>query len=609
MNARNVGSFLSAARVAALMILVSMGTTACFEQWPWESKQASAAEPVVTPPPAFNQPPVISGVPDEVEVTAGESITIAPVVFDPDGDPLTFSISGKPAFMTFDSSTGGLSGTPADSDVGDFNVEIAASDGTNTASRKPTRIRVRGRNATPVPPPSNNPPVISGVPATGVTAGQVYSFRPSASDPDGNTLMFGIANRPAWASFNATTGELSGTPAASVIGAYLNIVISVSDGTASASLPAFGIVVNPANRPPTISGSPAATVTAGQAYSFQPAASDPDGNALTFSIANRPAWATFSTATGRLSGTPATSAAGTYAGIVITVSDGAASASLSAFTITVDAANRPPTISGSPATTAATGQAYSFQPAASDPDGNTLTFSIANRPAWATFSTTTGRLSGTPAASAAGQYTGIVITVSDGSASASLPAFSIAVSTTNRPPTISGSPTTNAREGQAYSFVPTASDPDGNTLTFSITNRPAWATFSTATGALSGTPGTGTVGIYPNIVIRVSDGTDTVSLAAFSIQVQQASMGTATLSWQPPTTRTDGTPLTNLAGYTIHYGTTLGSYGTQIRIDNPGVTTYMVENLPPATWYFVTTAFDAAGGVSDYSAVASKTIQ
>ncbi len=255
-----------------------------------------------------------------------------------------------------------------------------------------------------------------------------------------------------------------------------------------------------------------------------------------------------------------------------------------------------------------TGQAYSFQPAASDPDGNTLTFSITNRPTWATFNTSTGRLSGTPAASAAGEYVGIVISVSDGSASASLPAFSIAVSTANRPPTLGGTPPTSAREGQAYSFVPTASDPDGNTLTFSITNRPAWATFNTSNGALTGTPGTGTVGTYSNIVIRVSDGTDTVSLPAFSIQVQQASMGTATLSWQPPTTRTDGSPLTNLGGFTIHYGTAQGTYPNSIRINNPGVTTYMVENLPPATYYFVTTAFDTAGGVSDYSAVASKTI-
>lgn len=270
--------------------------------------------------------------------------------------------------------------------------------------------------------------------------------------------------------------------------------------------------------------------------------------------------------------------------------------------------NQPPAISGSPATTVTSGQAYSFQPTASDPDGNPLTFNIVNRPPWASFSTTTGQLSGTPAASAAGEYISIVISVSDGAASVSLPAFNIVVSAANRAPTISGSPATAAREGLAYSFVPMASDKDGDALTFSITNRPAWATFNTSTGALVGTPGIGTVGTYSNIVIRVSDGTDTASLPAFSIQVQQASMGSATLSWQAPTTRTDGSALTNLAGYKIRYGTVQGNYPNLITVNSAGLTTYVVENLPASTYYFVMTAFDTVGAESDYSAVASKTI-
>ena len=121
--------------------------------------------------------------------------------------------------------------------------------------------------------------------------------------------------------------------------------------------------------------------------------------------------------------------------------------------------------------------------------------------------------------------------------------------------------------------------------------------------------GTGTAGSYPNIVITVSDGKAETSLSAFTITVQQAASGTATLSWAPPTTRTDGTPLTNLACYKIHYGTSQGSYPNRVTIDNPGITTYVIENLAPATYYFVTTAFDATGGESDYSNVASKTIK
>ena len=82
-----------------------------------------------------------------------------------------------------------------------------------------------------------------------------------------------------------------------------------------------------------------------------------------------------------------------------------------------------------------------------------------------------------------------------------------------------------ARVGQAYYFRPTASDREGNPLTFSIANRPSSATFNTTNGALSGTPGSGTAGTYPNITIRVSDGRVTTSLPAFAIAVQPASTG------------------------------------------------------------------------------------
>ena len=114
-----------------------------------------------------------------------------------------------------------------------------------------------------------------------------------------------------------------------------------------------------------------------------------------------------------------------------------------------------------------------------------------------------------------------MISVSDGSASASLPAFAIAVSNaTNRAPVISGTPPTSVTQGTAYSFQPTASDADGDPLTYSIANRPSWATFSTTTGRLQGTPTASNVGTFSNIAISVSDGKVTANLPAFAIAVR-----------------------------------------------------------------------------------------
>lgn len=178
----------------------------------------------------------------------------------------------------------------------------------------------------------------------------------------------------------------------------------------------------------------------------------------------------------------------------------------------------------------------------------------------------------------------------------------------NNAPTISGAPATSINAGQSYSFTPSASDPDGDSLTFSVSNLPAWASFNSSSGTVSGTPGDSDVGTYLNITITVSDGTATAQLQPFTVTVNQISMGSATLSWSPPTQNTDGTQLDNLAGYKIYYGVTQGSYPNSVTINNPGVTSYVVENLSPDTYYFVSTAFNAAGAESAYSNVATKVV-
>ena len=112
--------------------------------------------------------------------------------------------------------------------------------------------------------------------------------------------------------------------------------------------------------------------------------------------------------------------------------------------------------------------------------------------------------------------------------------------TTNTAPTISGSPSTSVEAGKAYSFIPSASDAQNNSLTFKVTNKPVWATFSSYSGTLSGTPSSSQVGTYSNIVISVSDGSLSSSLPAFSITVT-APVATTT----PSTTTTSSTPSTS----------------------------------------------------------------
>jgi hypothetical protein len=179
---------------------------------------------------------------------------------------------------------------------------------------------------------------------------------------------------------------------------------------------------------------------------------------------------------------------------------------------------------------------------------------------------------------------------------------------TNRAPTISGVPTTSIATGQTYSFQPTASDPDGQTLTYSIVNRPGWAAFNTSTGRLTGTPSSAQTGTFAGIVITVSDGAASASLPTFSITVSAPTTGTATLRWTPPTQNEDGTRIENLAGYRVYYGTSTSNLNQVLTISGASITSARIENLTPATWYFALKAYNAANVESSFSNIASKTI-
>lgn len=181
-------------------------------------------------------------------------------------------------------------------------------------------------------------------------------------------------------------------------------------------------------------------------------------------------------------------------------------------------------------------------------------------------------------------------------------------SSTNRAPTLTGSPGTTVVAGQAYSFQPTARDADDDPLSFTVANLPSWASFDTETGRISGTPTAEEVGSYADISITVSDGTASATLGPFTITVSDVGGGSAALSWAPPTENSDGSALSNLAGYQVRYGRSASNLDQTVTVDNPSVTRYVVENLSSGTWYFAVVAVNAAGATSEPSNTASKTI-
>ena len=88
---------------------------------------------------------------------------------------------------------------------------------------------------------------------------------------------------------------------------------------------------------------------------------------------------------------------------------------------------------------------------------------------------------------------------------------------------------------------------------------------------------------------------------------QSNSTGVVTLNWLPPTENTDDTVLSDLSGYKLYFGLSPSSLTTSITINNPGITTYLVENLNNnSVYYFTMTSINSSGIESEYSNVVTK---
>ena len=374
-----------------------------------------------------------------------------------------------------------------------------------------------------------NEPRISGTPNSSVAEGGRYSFKPTIDADSGEIVSWSIANKPDWLLFNSRNGKISGHPSNADVGTVSDIAITATNVKGSDSI-TFDLTVTNVNGAPTIEATPTTRVAQGNVYTpFTPTVIDDDvGDTHTFAIANNPDWMVIDSSTGEVSGTRALTNddVGKVNGIVITVTDSGGLSATYRFNVIVANTNDAPTIAGTPATTVAENSPYPiFVPTVTDADvGDTESFTITNKPSWATFDMATGALSGTPTADDIGTTPDIVITVMDGAgATAELPAFSIEVTNVNDAPSIFGLPTSSINEGEDYTFTPTVVDIDaGDTKSFTVSGNPAWLTIDASSGKLSGS--NAVVGVY-GMTITVTDSgglSDTLSFTLTVLNVNEA---------------------------------------------------------------------------------------
>jgi hypothetical protein len=504
------------------------------------------------------------------------------------------------------------------------------------------------------PPPATNALTISGTPAAQVTIGSEYDFTPTARDPDGDPLTFTIVNQPAWASFDVNTGRLWGTPEEAngpppvFPDTLVQLPLEEGSGTLVSDASEQGNDGTLANGPvftaDTADGSTFALRFDGVDDYVDLGTLDAAGTGLTLatwfkadSYPGDPRLISKATSTqendhvfmlgttvsggatrlrGRLKVGGATTTliatsgnldAGVWHHAALT-HDGT-TLRLYLDGVEVGSTGLVGVVDQDPSVLVAVG---SQPPGAGGQHFDGLIDDVRILQRSLSTAEIANLLTGNsgPGSSDEGSYPGIRISVSDGIESAALVAFTITVvGTANQSPSISGTPNTQVTIGSEYDFAPAASDPDNDPLTFSVQGKPEWAAFSDTTGALSGTPSLADVGSYPGIVISVSDGDMSASLPQFSLDVVQNADGSVTVSWTPPTLNDDGSALTDLAAYKFYYGTSSGNYTKQVRVDNAaGLSTFVIENLTPATYFIVATAINSNEVESGFSNETTKQV-
>jgi hypothetical protein len=273
-----------------------------------------------------------------------------------------------------------------------------------------------------------------------------------------------------------------------------------------------------AGQQPTVTAPAAQTSAEGAAVSLQVQASSPNHYALTYDALNLPVGLSINPSTGLISGTVDYAAAEDFGGSyspTVTVSDGHGGSASTTFSWTVSDTRRPPVLTTPGNQTGAAGQTVSLQVSATDADGNPLIYFATGLPSGLSIDTDTGLISGSidPSAASPTPYS-VTLSVDDGSGNPVTGTFSWSVTAANLAPQLTSPGNQTNAAGDAVSQPLTASDTDGDTLTYTASGLPAGLSIDPGSGTISGTIANSAASATPySVTVMASDGVASSSQA------------------------------------------------------------------------------------------------
>ncbi len=363
-------------------------------------------------------------------------------------------------------------------------------------------------------------PVIISLPPTTTNEGELYLYDVQAiGGAQGDTLLYEILSAPPNMFIDKLSGSLSWVPAKDDVGTH-TVSIVVKDLFNESAEQIFQLGVYDPNDPPVITSNPASTQATELApYTYPVTASDPDGDAVSFSLMKSPAGMAIGAGSGLVEWTPAPGQAGTY-NVWIRAEDGKGGVDIQTFVIDCTDVNAPPVITSVPPTDALTSTVYVYQVEATDPDvGDALTYLLEISPAKMEINPATGLIRWAVPPDATGDHL-VKITVTDRGGNTAIQQYNLKVSVYNHPPVIISVPQLSVIAGKAYSYDVDATDADNDAITYSLTTKPTGMQIDSGTGLITWTPGTGQIGNH-NVTVRAEDpkggkGTQSYELSVYA---------------------------------------------------------------------------------------------